>query len=209
MPNFIIILPKIINSSRTKRLLGNTIQLCGENKEKLETDDSVLICSYAKNCLHLPAAGSRSHKPVRKAWGWSSCLRVRISTGGSMWTDSLLLRDAGAAVLTGGAAMAVLLIWEQVGNRSLLDQVSLPLQNHSFLFLWGWWLFRFARSNFGGIDRISFCYCGASLTPFLKGLYSQLAVTLLPYQVLIWNRNLRNNDSAWERCLETGAKWSV
>uniref|UniRef100_A0ACD5Y3S6 Uncharacterized protein n=1 Tax=Avena sativa TaxID=4498 RepID=A0ACD5Y3S6_AVESA len=39
-----------------------------------------------------------------------------------MWTESPLLRDAGAAVLTGGAAMAVLRFWEQVGNRALLDQ---------------------------------------------------------------------------------------
>ncbi|CAM0950532.1 unnamed protein product [Alopecurus aequalis] len=39
-----------------------------------------------------------------------------------MSSESPLLRDAGAAVLTGGAAMAVLLFWEQVGNRSLLDQ---------------------------------------------------------------------------------------
>jgi hypothetical protein len=41
-----------------------------------------------------------------------------------MWTQNPLLRDAGAAVLTGGAAMAVLRLWEQVGNRALLDQVS-------------------------------------------------------------------------------------
>uniref|UniRef100_A0ACD5Y4D5 Uncharacterized protein n=1 Tax=Avena sativa TaxID=4498 RepID=A0ACD5Y4D5_AVESA len=39
-----------------------------------------------------------------------------------MWTEIPLLRDAGAAVLTGGAAMAVLRFWEQVGNRALLDQ---------------------------------------------------------------------------------------
>lgn len=39
-----------------------------------------------------------------------------------MWTESPLLRDAGAAVLTAGAAMAVLRFWEEVGNRALLDQ---------------------------------------------------------------------------------------
>lgn len=39
-----------------------------------------------------------------------------------MWPESPLLRDAGAAVLTAGAAMAVLRFWEEVGNRALLDQ---------------------------------------------------------------------------------------
>ncbi|KAG0519642.1 hypothetical protein BDA96_08G004300 [Sorghum bicolor] len=39
-----------------------------------------------------------------------------------MWTDSPLLRDAGAAVLTGVAAAVVLRIWEEVANRALLDQ---------------------------------------------------------------------------------------
>lgn len=39
-----------------------------------------------------------------------------------MWTESPLLRDAGAAVLTGAAALAVLRVWEEVGNRALLDQ---------------------------------------------------------------------------------------
>ena len=41
-----------------------------------------------------------------------------------MWTDSPLLRDAGAAVLTGVAAAVVLRIWEEVANRALLDQVT-------------------------------------------------------------------------------------
>ncbi|KAM3274134.1 hypothetical protein ACQJBY_043361 [Aegilops geniculata] len=39
-----------------------------------------------------------------------------------MWPESPLLRDAGAAVLTGGVAMAVLRFWEEVGNRALLEQ---------------------------------------------------------------------------------------
>lgn len=39
-----------------------------------------------------------------------------------MWMESPLLRDAGAAVLTGGAAISVLRFWEEIGNRSLLDQ---------------------------------------------------------------------------------------
>ncbi|XP_066334795.1 probable phytol kinase 2, chloroplastic [Miscanthus floridulus] len=39
-----------------------------------------------------------------------------------MWTDSPLLRDAGAAVLTGVAAAVVLRFWEEVANRALLDQ---------------------------------------------------------------------------------------
>ena len=39
-----------------------------------------------------------------------------------MWPESPLLRDAGAAVLTGCVAMAVLRFWEEVGNRALLDQ---------------------------------------------------------------------------------------
>ncbi|XP_062204178.1 probable phytol kinase 2, chloroplastic [Phragmites australis] len=40
-----------------------------------------------------------------------------------MWTDSsLLLRDAGAALLTGVAAAALLRFWEEVANRKLLDQ---------------------------------------------------------------------------------------
>jgi hypothetical protein len=41
-----------------------------------------------------------------------------------MWPESPLLRDAGAAVLTAGAAMVVLRFWEEVGNRAVLDQVS-------------------------------------------------------------------------------------
>ena len=41
-----------------------------------------------------------------------------------MWTDSPLLRDAGAAVLTGVAAAVVLRFWEEVANRALLDQVT-------------------------------------------------------------------------------------
>uniref|UniRef100_A0A0D9XN77 Phytol kinase n=1 Tax=Leersia perrieri TaxID=77586 RepID=A0A0D9XN77_9ORYZ len=45
----------------------------------------------------------------------------------SMWTENPLLRDAGAAVLTGVAALAVLSFWELVGNRALLDQVHLFL----------------------------------------------------------------------------------
>uniref|UniRef100_J3N5C6 Uncharacterized protein n=2 Tax=Oryza brachyantha TaxID=4533 RepID=J3N5C6_ORYBR len=39
-----------------------------------------------------------------------------------MWTESPLLRDAGAAVLTGAASFAVLSFWELVANRALLDQ---------------------------------------------------------------------------------------
>jgi len=39
-----------------------------------------------------------------------------------MWTDSPLLRDAGAAVLTGVTAGVVLRFWEEVANRALLDQ---------------------------------------------------------------------------------------
>ncbi|KAE8809856.1 phosphatidate cytidylyltransferase family protein [Hordeum vulgare] len=39
-----------------------------------------------------------------------------------MWPESPLLRDAGAAVLTGCVALAVLRFWEEVGNRALLDQ---------------------------------------------------------------------------------------
>ncbi|KAL6871061.1 hypothetical protein ACP4OV_014909 [Aristida adscensionis] len=39
-----------------------------------------------------------------------------------MWTDSPLLRDAGAALLTAAAAAAVLGFWEVVANRALLDQ---------------------------------------------------------------------------------------
>ena len=41
-----------------------------------------------------------------------------------MWTDSPLLRDAGAAMLTGVAAAVVLRFWEEVANRALLDQVT-------------------------------------------------------------------------------------
>jgi hypothetical protein len=52
-----------------------------------------------------------------------------------MWTESPLLRDAGAAVLTGSAAMTVLRFWEQVGNRALLDQVMFPIQIFFFLLL--------------------------------------------------------------------------
>ncbi|BAF28951.1 Os12g0105500, partial [Oryza sativa Japonica Group] len=36
--------------------------------------------------------------------------------------ESQVLRDAGAAVLTGATALAVLRFWEEVGNRALLDQ---------------------------------------------------------------------------------------
>ncbi|CAL4897292.1 unnamed protein product [Urochloa decumbens] len=39
-----------------------------------------------------------------------------------MWTENPLVRDAGAAVLTGVAAAVVLRFWEEVANRSLLDQ---------------------------------------------------------------------------------------
>ncbi|OEL17839.1 putative phytol kinase 2, chloroplastic [Dichanthelium oligosanthes] len=39
-----------------------------------------------------------------------------------MWTDNPLVRDAGAAVLTGVAAAVVLRFWEEVANRELLDQ---------------------------------------------------------------------------------------
>ena len=42
-----------------------------------------------------------------------------------MWTDRPLVRDAGAAVLTGVAAAVVLRFWEEVANRALLDQVML------------------------------------------------------------------------------------
>lgn len=41
--------------------------------------------------------------------------------------ESPVLRDAGAAVLTGATALAVLRFWEEVGNRALLDQVTSPL----------------------------------------------------------------------------------
>nr|CAB3490678.1 unnamed protein product [Digitaria exilis] len=34
-----------------------------------------------------------------------------------MWTDSPLVRDAGAALLTGVAAAVVLRFWEEVGAR--------------------------------------------------------------------------------------------
>jgi hypothetical protein len=47
-----------------------------------------------------------------------------------MWTDSPLLRDAGAAVLTGVTAGVVLRFWEEVANRALLDQVT-PLLSSS------------------------------------------------------------------------------
>ena len=43
-----------------------------------------------------------------------------------MWTDSPLLRDAGAAMLTGVAAAVVLRFWEEVANRALLEQVTPP-----------------------------------------------------------------------------------
>ncbi|KAJ1273683.1 hypothetical protein BS78_05G003900 [Paspalum vaginatum] len=39
-----------------------------------------------------------------------------------MWTDIPLVRDAGAAVLTGVAAAVVLRFWEEIANRALLDQ---------------------------------------------------------------------------------------
>ncbi|CAN6362012.1 unnamed protein product [Urochloa humidicola] len=39
-----------------------------------------------------------------------------------MWTENPLVRDAGAAVLTGVVAAVVLRFWEEVANRSLLDQ---------------------------------------------------------------------------------------
>uniref|UniRef100_A0A804NY35 Uncharacterized protein n=1 Tax=Zea mays TaxID=4577 RepID=A0A804NY35_MAIZE len=39
-----------------------------------------------------------------------------------MWTGSPLLRDVGAAVLTGVGAAAVLRFWEEIANRALLDQ---------------------------------------------------------------------------------------
>jgi hypothetical protein len=50
-----------------------------------------------------------------------------------MWTDSPLLRDAGAAVLTGAAAAVVLRFWEEVANRALLDQVMPHPLSASFL----------------------------------------------------------------------------
>jgi len=43
-----------------------------------------------------------------------------------MWTDSPLLRDFSAALLTAVAAAAVLRFWEEVANRALLDQVTSP-----------------------------------------------------------------------------------
>ncbi|KAG2481493.1 probable phytol kinase 2, chloroplastic [Panicum virgatum] len=39
-----------------------------------------------------------------------------------MWTESPLVRDAGAAVLTGLAVAVVLRFWEEVANRALLEQ---------------------------------------------------------------------------------------
>ncbi|TVU27466.1 hypothetical protein EJB05_30077 [Eragrostis curvula] len=39
-----------------------------------------------------------------------------------MWTESPLLRDVGAALLTAVVAAAVLRFWEVVANRQLLDQ---------------------------------------------------------------------------------------
>ncbi|TVU27516.1 hypothetical protein EJB05_30133, partial [Eragrostis curvula] len=44
-----------------------------------------------------------------------------------MWTESPLLRDVGAALLTAVVAAAVLRFWEVVANRELLDQVSFSL----------------------------------------------------------------------------------
>ncbi|RLM86699.1 putative phytol kinase 2, chloroplastic [Panicum miliaceum] len=44
-----------------------------------------------------------------------------------MWTENPLVRDAGAAVLTGVAAAVVLRFWEEVANRALLEQVMLKL----------------------------------------------------------------------------------
>ena len=54
----------------------------------------------------------------------AGCLGASASPAGTMWTDSPLLRDAGAAVLTGVAAAVVLRFWEEVANRALLDQVT-------------------------------------------------------------------------------------
>jgi farnesol kinase len=69
-----------------------------------------------------------------------------------MWPESPLLRDAGAALLTAGAAMAVLRFWEEVGNRALLDQVSsAPLSRFS-VFNSDSLLFRFVRRNYVGIS---------------------------------------------------------
>jgi hypothetical protein len=42
-----------------------------------------------------------------------------------MWTENPLVRDAGAAVLTGLAAAVVLRLWEEVASRALLEQVML------------------------------------------------------------------------------------
>ena len=52
-----------------------------------------------------------------------------------MWTDRPLVRDAGAAVLTGVAAAVVLRFWEEVANRALLDQVMLQPSLTPFFFL--------------------------------------------------------------------------
>jgi hypothetical protein len=63
-----------------------------------------------------------------------------------MWTENPVVRDAGAAVLTGVAAAAVLRFWEEVANRALLDQVGsscVPAPPPSFFLLysiysWTW-----------------------------------------------------------------------
>jgi len=49
-----------------------------------------------------------------------------------MWTESPLVRDAGAAVLTGLAVAVVLRFWEEVANRALLEQVNSVLCNLLF-----------------------------------------------------------------------------
>jgi len=48
-----------------------------------------------------------------------------IGYPGTMWTENPLVRNAGAAVLTGLAVAAVLRFWEEVANRALLEQVML------------------------------------------------------------------------------------
>jgi hypothetical protein len=52
-------------------------------------------------------------------------LRSRSDCTNTMWTDSPLLWDVGAALLTAVAAAAVLSFWEVVADRGLLDQVTL------------------------------------------------------------------------------------
>ena len=92
---------------------------------------TVLFYGHDKSTIKV-AAGRRGEEQMHPS-GQSSSSRNKhqqlIGYPGTMWMENPLVRDAGAAVLTGLAVAVVLRFWEEVANRALLEQVNSVLCN--------------------------------------------------------------------------------